>query len=144
MNPHTNPEVSFTLQNILQINGRIIESVDTTPYALSETITSIEPELTLQMEKLRVYNESIRPSQPMRLRPVILIARLALFDQPYNALTQQALRSRQHHFTHASALTEEAFVYWNEVKNLEYHPYVSHLASTEETTGVWLGIFEKE
>jgi hypothetical protein len=144
MNPNITPEISFTLQNILQINGRIIESVDTTPNALSETISELEPELTLQMERLRIYNETIRPSQPMRLRPIILVARLALFDQPYNALTQQALRSRQHHFTHASALTEEAFGYWNEIKNLKYNPYVSHLASTEETTGVWLGIFEKE
>jgi hypothetical protein len=146
MNEHSESgvRISYRLRNILELNGRSLESVDFSPKALSEVVELIDDDLRAKMADEEAFNREYRPTSSRSLRPVILIARLALEDQPYMALTKHALQSGERYFTHPSVLTEEAFPYWNSVAATDFQPQVHNLRSTNNmTSGVWLGISEK-
>ena len=130
------PEVTFGLRHILQLNGRPIDSVDISPKQLEVTLEEIDTALQVKFHELELSAE--------RLRPVILLTRLALYDQPYMALTQNALISGEHFFTHASILTEEALPYWHVTAATKYQPQIHNLRSvSNDTAGVWLGISQR-
>ncbi|RWZ78806.1 MAG: hypothetical protein EOT05_03605 [Candidatus Microsaccharimonas sossegonensis] len=146
MNQYNNSHVNITyrLRNILELNGRSLESVDLTPAALANIITQIDAELSKKMIEEAAFNQEYRPTASRFIRPVVLIARLALEDQPFMALNRRALQSGERYFTHGSVLTEEALPYWNSVAGTGYQPQVHNLRSTDASTaGIWLGISEK-
>lgn len=135
--------VSFRLNNILELNGHQIETPDLSPDALKALIHDVGDDLKLHLTELEQFDHEYRPTSSRSIRPVILIARLALFDQSYNALTKHALTSRQRHFNTSNALTPEAFTYWNSIDSTQYSPQVHVLhGSDNDTSGVWLGISE--
>ena len=136
--------ISFRLRNILELNGKSLESIDFSPVALTEVIELLEDDLRIKMAQEATHNREYRPSAQHYLRPVILIARLALENQPFLALTGRALQSRNNFFIHGSVLTEEAVPYWNGIALTRFQPQIHNLRSTNESTaGVWLGISEK-
>lgn len=135
--------ISYRLRNILEINGRSLESADFSPAALGEIVTLIDTDLRDKMLEEEFFDRMYRPTTTRSLRPVVLIARLALEDQPYMALTRRALQSRNRHFTHPSILTEEAYPYWNSVALTNFQPQVHFVRSTDQiSSGVWLGVSE--
>ena len=135
--------VSFSLNNILEINKQHLETADLTPDALKSIVSAVDKDIRDQFALLEAFDATYRPTSSRFLRPVILIARLALIDQPSNALTQQALISNQRHITHPSLLTLEAFEYWNSIDTQQYQPQVHVLGGTNRTSsGVWLGVSE--
>lgn len=145
MNDHaeTSITISYRLRNILEINGRSLESADFSPAALGEIVTLIDTDLRDKILQEELFDREYRPTATRSLRPVILIARLALEDQPFMALTRRALQGRNRHFTHPSVLTEEAYPYWNSVALTNFQPQVHFVRSTDQTSsGVWLGVSE--
>lgn len=139
-----NLSVGFRLNNILEVNEHQLETPDLTPAALTDILRYINDDIKAHLNDIERFDTEYRPTSSRFLRPVILVARLALFDQKYNALTQNALISRQRHITHPSLLTEEAFEYWNSVDKESYQPQVHVLhGSDKDSSGVWLGISEK-
>jgi hypothetical protein len=139
------PQISFRLRNILEINGSSLETVDYSPDALGEIVELIDEDLREKMAEETIFDREYRPTATRFLRPVILIARMALEEQPYMALNRHALISRSRHFTHGSVLTLEALPYWNSVVRTNFQPQVHFIRSIDEmTSGVWLGVSEKE
>jgi len=139
-----NGEVSYLHRNILQIDNRSLETVDMLPEDLEEIIELFGDDFRLHMPEITAHNEQDRPTTSRFLRPVILIARLALINQPYNALTRQALISRQRHIVHDALLTDEALPYWMSVARTDFQPQVHVLEGhVPAISGVWLGISEK-
>lgn len=146
MNEHQfDVNVSFRLNNILEFNGRPLETPKYTPDELGEVVNLIDKDLKRHFTTLEKFDDEYRPTSSRFLRPVILIARLALIDQPYNALTKNALISGQQHITHPSLLTKEALLYWNSIEATEFQPQVHILAGIDnESSGIWLGITERQ
>jgi len=137
--------VTFGLRNILLVNNRSFESADLVPNNIEEIVECVDDDLQRQFTLLEQQDRIWREQQSSHLRPTILIARLALYDQPYMALTRKALISGHNFFTHGSVLTEEALPYWNSASATSYQPEVHHLRGTNSTTsGVWLGISPKD
>ena len=136
-------DVSFRLKNILELDGRQIESVDLSPDALRALVTDVDSDIKQHLGEIAQFDHEYRPTSSRFLRPVVLVARLALFDQQYNALTQKALISRQRHFISPEYLTEDATPYWFSVKGAGYQPQ-AHVVSgpDKDSSGVWLGISE--
>ncbi|HEY8886306.1 MAG TPA: hypothetical protein VIM31_02265 [Candidatus Microsaccharimonas sp.] len=145
MNEHQfDLNVSFRLNNILEINNHHLETADLTPVALGDIVSYVDDDIKQHLSDLENFDTQYRPTSSRFLRPVILVARLALFDQQYDALTNKTLISGQRHITHASLLTEEAFEYWNSIDKDEYQPQVHVLSGTDKaSSGVWLGISER-
>ena len=137
--------VTFGLRNILLVNNRSFETPDILPDNIQEIIECVDDDLQRQFAIIEAQDSVWRERQPSRLRPTILIARLALYDQPLMALTRNALLSGHNFFTHGSVLTEEALPYWNSTLATPYQPEVHNLRGTNAaTSGVWLGISPKE
>ncbi|MDB5179555.1 MAG: hypothetical protein JWN12_187 [Candidatus Saccharibacteria bacterium] len=105
------PQISFRLRNILEINGNSLETADYSPNAIGEIVELIDEDLREKMAEEAAFNREYRPTATRFLRPVILIARMALEEQPYMALNRHALISGSRHFTHGSVLTLEALPY---------------------------------
>jgi len=136
--------VTFRHRNILQIDGRTIETPDIFPHELQEVVDLIDDQLRLHMPEIASEEQVYRPTESRFLRPVILIARLALIDQPYNALTQQALISKQRHIVHSALLTDEALPYWTAVERTQFNPQAHVIeGAPKDFSGVWLGVSEK-
>jgi len=136
--------VTFGLRNILLVNNRSFETPDILPDNLVEIVECVDDELQHQFAVLEAQDNIWRERQPSRIRPAILIARLALYDQPLMALTAEAINSRHHFFTEGKYLTEEALPYWNSALRTPYQPEVHNLRGTNAaTSGVWLGISPK-
>jgi len=144
MNEHQKSfDVSFRLKNILELNGRQIESADQDPDAFKPLIEYISDDIKLYMTELEQFDEAYRPTSSRSIRPVVLVARLALIDQQLFALNQHALISKQRHFTHPNVLTEHAFAYWNSINKERFQPQVHVLEGTDtKSSGVWLGVSE--
>lgn len=134
-------DVSFHSGNILHVNGRTIETPDHTPEELRSLISSVSLDICIELERLEHQDRAYRPANSLILRPVVLIARLALGGQEYEALSQHALASRQHHFTHPDQLTAEAFPYWNSIDTETFQPQAHVIKGISASlSGVWLGV----
>ena len=146
MNEHKfDVDVSFRLQNILELNKRSIDTVDLKPSELEEIIDLVGDELQVRFGELRAFDETYRSSSQGSAPPVILIARMALLDQPYTALSRNALIGGVDHGVHENVLSDDALPYWDSVDRDIYDPQVHSLRGTDEaSSGIWLGISEKE
>ena len=134
-------DVSFHSGNILHVNGRTIETADHTPDELRALIAAVSLDICIELERLEHQDRAYRPAHSPVLRPVVLVARLALGGQEYEALSHHALASRQHYFTHPDQLTAEAFPYWNSIDTKTFQPQ-AHVVkgANNKNSGVWLGV----
>jgi len=138
------PTITFGLRNILMVNNRAFEAPDLLPDNIKEIVECVDDDLQRQFSIIEAQDSLWREHEASRLRPTILIARLALYSQPSIALTRNALISGHSFFTHGSVLTEEALPYWTSALATPYQPEIHNLRGTNTTSGVWLGISPKD
>jgi hypothetical protein len=134
-------DVSFRFGNILLLNGKQIETPDHTPEDLRAQLAAVSLDICVELERLEHHDREYRPTSSRFLRPIVLVARLALTGQEDKALSRNALHSRQHHITHPDLLTAEAFTYWNSIDTETFQPQAHVIKGVDkDSAGVWLGV----
>lgn len=142
MNEHGfDVNVSFRLNNIMELNGRSLEAPDLAEGELGATVKSVDTDIRRHFDEVDAFDQEFRPTSARSLRPVVLVARLALAEQKFLVLTPQAIHSKHHSFTHDSVLTSETLHYWTELKQAGFQPHVQTLGGVKsEDYGIWIGV----
>ena len=145
------PEISFIKVDqkaILLRNEHILETDDLSPEALTDFVSEHRPLLLEQLDVMRTEAQE-RSLLPVRLSPIIYMARLGLLKDSRHIFTQNARYEKRPRFeTAATNLQAEYIPYWMSVKQRRFMPYIGTVMlpgdpsiPPEQTyNGIWLGL----
>lgn len=140
------PEVSFKHQNIMLVDGRVLNLPDTTSTILSDILDLSTEKINQQIES--EYEWAISRDRNA-IRPSILIGRLALNGSEEKVLSKEGLEAmkltRLH--TEITMLDREYQLYWKVAARAGYIPEVQTKVfdgEDDQVGGTWLGVRRPE
>jgi len=145
------PEISFVKVDqkaILLSNERVLETDDLSPEALTDFVSDHHLLLLEQLDTMRAEAQE-RSLLPVRLSPIIYMARLGLLKDSKDIFTQNARYEKRPRFeTSATHLQADYIPYWTSVKQRRFLPYIGTVMLPGDPSvlpehtynGIWLGL----
>ena len=131
--------ITFERNNILHLNGRILETDDWTPPALGSFVEEYAE--TLRTQLFFMQHQAVQElDRHLILKPAILLARFANLSSIGDVLTFNAIRKPT--VMHSvKDLRAEYMPYWNGVKGMGFTPFTQRVHHSEPAaSGIWLGL----